>query len=152
MFLQFPEIQYFRVFRTGDTVVKGGLFQVSEDIDLKHCLVSLYIQGALAGTEQLRMEIYPSDNATTAIYTSEWASLSGVGTYSPNYLGNIYLDFATPKPLNNSIEYAFRFRIQNYTANDPTFFVALNLDWVDRVNETPSELTAGVRMRLIGFK
>ena len=151
-FLQFPQIQYFRVFRESENTVKGGSFTLSETMDLKHCIITPYIEGALVGNEQIRMEIYPTDASTTAIYTSEWASLSGVGTYSPNWIGNIYLDFTTAKPLNPNITYFFRFKIQNYTYVDGGLSVSLNLDWTDRVNDTPAADEAGVRIRLIGYK
>lgn len=151
-YLQFPAVQYFRVFRGSEPTVKGGAFNLLEAMELKYAVTSIYVNGTLAGTERIRAEIYPTDASGTAIYTSEWFNISEIGAYSPNWIGNIWIEFGTAKPLNPNIDYYLRYRIDGYTANPDTFYVALNLDWTERVNDSPAEDEAGVRVRLVGLK
>lgn len=151
-FLQFPATQYFRVFRELETTVKGGSFNLATAMEIKYIVPTIYINGTLGGNERIRAKIYPTDASPTAIYTSEWFNLSQVGTYTPNFIGNIWLEFATAKPINPNVDYFLRFEIDGYTANPDTFYIAMNLDWTERINETPAADQAGVRFRILGLK
>jgi hypothetical protein len=151
-FLQFPSVQYFRIFRGNEPVIRGGKFDLSKAMELKHCMVTVVLKGQLQGSERLRMEVYGSNTSSVPIFVSDWAELSGVGAYATSWIGNIYLDFPTPQPINPASDYFFRFRIENYTRDGDSRYVGVNLDWVSRVNATPENDQAGARIRLIGLR
>lgn len=148
-FLQFPISQYFRIFETGETEVKGGYFILTTGTDLLHIMATIFINGTLAGSERMRFNIYGNDTSTTPIYSSDWADLSAIGAYTLNWLGNIYFDFEAA-PLNPNLTYYIRIEIENYTRNFNTFYIGVNLDWVSEVNTPLSATSRGFRIRILG--
>jgi len=149
-FLPFGHQQYFRVLESNETA-KCGYFNLLEDIEIQQAICTLYIHGTLGGSEQLRMHIYGSVSATIPMYTSDWFTVSGVGTYSPNWLGNIFFDFAS-KPLDKDIDYFFSVQAQNYTRNLDTYYLALGMDWYPDTNSRAVAQQTSVRIGILGLK
>jgi hypothetical protein len=151
MSFSFPGTQYFRIldnaFSSGE--VKGGYFNLSAATDIENMMLTIFIRGSLGGSEQIRARIYGNSESIVPICNSSWASLSGIGSYSGNWIGNVYVDFAN-QPLNPNIDYYVGIQAQNYTRNLDTFYIGVNLDWVDPVNTQLLSTKAGARMRILG--
>lgn len=149
-FLQFPKQQYFRALES-DTTTSLGYFILQDSTEIKHVMLTIFVRGLIASPFDIRFKIYGSDEAETAIITSEWAELSvaSLGNYTQNYIGNIYLDFAG-ESLNMSNTYYMRVETDGYTRVGDSFYLGINLDWYNPVNTqlTPNE--AGARVRILG--
>ncbi len=150
-FTQFPNQQYFRVADT-DSVTSIGYFNLQDGTELKHIMLTLYVNGVIASPFTARINIYGSSSLESAIFSSDWATISTatlVPTYSVNWLGNVYFDFSG-NPLNPNINYFAGFETSGYTRNGDTYYVGVNLDWYSPVNNQLSATDAGARFRILG--
>lgn len=152
-FSPFPNQQYVRILDT-DTVASCGYVQTGSSFELQSVRMRIFILGALSGTEQLRLHCYGSFNSATPIASSAWIDLADVGTYSPNFIGEIFFEFSNSIPMNPNNLYHFKLEPQNYTRVGTlltdTFFVGFCLDWYDQLNDYVS-VDAGARMALLGL-
>jgi len=158
---QFPKQQYFRSLDS-DSVTKLGYFRVPEGIELRHMMVSLYVQGLIVTPFNFRLNMYGSSDSVTPIFTSDWAELSAASllnndfdppiAYVNNWLGNIYVDF-NDEPLNPALNYFISAETSGYTRVGDSFYVGVNLDWYSEVNnQIDGPTLAGVRIRPLGMK
>lgn len=128
---QIPNIGYFKQFETNEIIQMGSMIPgVNEE--LLYMRVYLYINGALAGTERIRMKIYGENTYSSALYTSAYSSLSSITNISTRWLGWIRLDFSKNN-LNKNHTYFLGCEINNYTLNGVTFYVVLKMDYINPV-------------------
>mgnify|MGYP001809874110 CR=1 FL=1 len=126
-FTPFPDTGYFFVLNEPEHYV--GAFNLAESIDLKHIQTVLFIRGALGGTEQLRLNLYGTTSiSSTPIATSDWFSLSSIGGYTNNWIGNVFFDF-DGAPINPNLDYFVGIESNNYTRNADTFYLAFRMNW-----------------------
>lgn len=149
-FTPFPAQQYVRPLES-DTLTQCGHFTVSSAIELQNIRIRIFIRGALQGSEKIRLHVYGSSARINPIKTSAWANLSEVGSYSPNFLGEIWLDFTNSLPLNPNNTYYVQIETDNYTRVSDTFFIGYCLDWYDDLN-THLDTSAGARMAIVGLR
>ncbi len=150
-FTQFPNIQYFRTLET-DTISRLGYFQLQDATELKHMMFTILQAGVIASPYQMRIKLFGNNLLTNSIAVSDWATIS-VATLSPtytvNWLGNIYFDFAG-NPLNPNVIYYMGVETSGYTRNGDTFYTGFNLDWYAPVNTQLSATEAAARFRILG--
>lgn len=149
-FQPFPEEQYVRTIDS-NSEIDGGYFTVDTAIELQHIMMRVFIRGVLAGTEEIRLNIYANNTLANPIWSSSWFDLSEkIGSYTTNWIGNIVLDFGGA-PLNPNVTYYIGVETQNYTRNGDSFYISAVLDWYDDLNEQVSS-SAGIRMGIIGLR
>jgi hypothetical protein len=112
-------------------------------------MITIFIRGVLSGDEQFKLNIYPNNRLITPIVSSSWADLSGIGTYSGNWIGNVYSDF-DGHPLVAGQSYYVTIETNDYTRNADTFYIGVNLDWGSPVNTQVTSGLTGARMRILG--
>lgn len=150
-FEPFPRDQYVRVADT-DTPFNGGGITVPEIIDLQYLRIRIYIKGTLGGSEQIRIKLYDDPaHSGGPIATSAWADIAEIDTVG-NWIGDIYIEFDPPIPLNPDLEYFTRVELQNYTRNGDTFYIGCCLDADDLLYEQTTADLAGIRMAVVGMK
>lgn len=152
-FTPFPAQQYVRALES-DTLTGCGYISVPSAFELQNIRMRIFILGALQGSEKMRLHVYGSSALVTPIASSAWANLADVGTYSPNFIGEIWFDFTNSIPMNPNNFYHVQVETDNYTrigdAFSDTFFVGYCLDWYDDLNEH-LDTSAGARMALAGI-
>lgn len=131
-FKDFPANQYVKTFETNE-LVRMGSFQTNENGELKYIRALMYIRGNLAGNEQFRIRLFPTNLYETSIATSSWMSLSNIVDENNiallgNFVGMIRCDF-NRENINKNNTYYVQAELQNYTANYPTFEIGLAYDF-----------------------
>jgi hypothetical protein len=131
-FKDFSSDQYIRTFDT-DEKIRMGSFKTPSSGELGNIRVLLYVIGTLAGNEQIRTVIYPSEDQELAYATSDWMNLSDLVdendlTVSGNWIGMIRTDFSREN-INANNTYYIQCEIRNYTPNFPTLEIGLSHDF-----------------------
>ena len=156
-FLKFPNQQYVRVLNS-DQNTRLGYFNLQDATEIKHIMVTLFQRGVIVSPYSIRIRIYGNDDLESAIFSSDWATLSTSTLidnetglpYTRNWIGNIYVDL-DGYPLNTTLNYYFSVETDGYTRVGDTFYLGVNLDWYSPVNnqlDGPNE--AGARIRILG--
>lgn len=154
-FRQFPTQQYFRILETGENA-KMGYFNTAEGTELKHMMITLYMNGVINIPFNIRANIYGSTIQANPIFSSAWAEIGPEtilaedgSAYENNWLGNIYLDFSG-NPINPNINYFMSIETDGYARDGDIFYLGLNLDWYSPVSIPVIENEVGMRIRLLG--
>ena len=125
--LQFPNVGFMKIFET-DEIIKIGSYTPNVNEQMKYIRILLYINGTLAGTEKIRIKIYGDNGYTSALYTSDYSSLSGITNISTRWRGWVRTDFARCHlSLNNT--YYLGCEINSYTRNAMTLFIGALYDY-----------------------
>jgi hypothetical protein len=150
-FTQFPSELAVRLIETDETAQLGG-YKVATAMSLQNCVLSMYIHGALIGTEKFRLKIFPTNSATNtaAIWTSEYSELSDITSPGSYWLGNVKFTFSTRPNLNPNLTYYFFIQAADYTQTVSTY-VSFVLDWPYPVYTQLTTGTPSAAMRLLGY-
>lgn len=147
-YLQFPAINKLKILELAQEDI--GSFQVASAMDLTHIVTHIYIKGALAGSERMRLKIFGNNRYDTPTAVSDWARLSDIeGLNGGDWLGYIRLDFSG-QPLNPNYYYFMRMETQNYTRNGDTHYIAINMDYAVPLNNRVSVNDLAVLIAVLG--
>lgn len=134
----FPAITYWKTFATDEEFRAGGV-TLQDSTHLKHFYLMMYLHGACADTERLRLKIY-TDAALTKLYaTSDWSNLADIENLANYWRGRLLFTFQTKIWLSSQFQYFISAEIDGYTRNGDTHFVAAMLDWPFPVNTNVDE-------------
>jgi len=150
-FSPFPDNGYFYVLDLTKEYV--GSFNLAQSMELKHIQTTLFIRGATAGTEELRLNVYGTQQIdSTPICSSSWFNIaSGVGSYTNNWIGNVFFDFSGT-PINQNLDYYLAVETSGYTRNANTFYLAVRLDWNPSINTNSPTNLAAMSMNILGLR
>jgi hypothetical protein len=149
-FQDFPETLYFK---TVDTSEKVNLmnFTPGSDNQLKHGRVMLYIAGAVT-TEQVRLNVNPSETNGNPIFSSDWSDLSDITTHTgTDWIGWLRFDFSE-KHLDSDVTYTMQLETNNYTRNGDTTYLAVAYDWPYPVNDQDNDNRPSIGVELYGLE
>ena len=146
-FSPFADTGFFLILET-DSESKGGSFNLAESTDLANIQTTIIVRGTLsAGSERARLRLYGNSScAGTPISSSSWFDFSSIGSYTNNWIGNVFFDFENT-PINPSLDYYITVETDNYTKVPDTFYIGVRLDWGPSVN---SGSASAIRMTILG--
>lgn len=134
---QTPSKVYGHVFGTGETL-KLGRAVFARDFELASIALTILKKGTLAGSEQMRVLVYPNSDFETAVATSAWLSLNGLVTSTGAWTGRLKFTFDPRYTIDGgTTAYYIGAQTQNYTRNGTTLFLAARLDWGDALRASP---------------
>jgi hypothetical protein len=129
----FPSQLYFMILNAGTNSL--GSFQLGSECQLRNLVFSLLKVGTLGGSERLRLKLYTDSGLTELYKTGSWASLASISGISASaWLGWLRLDFSDIWVAGSQTFY-LAVETDGYTANYPTMYLGLKLDWPYAVNE-----------------
>jgi hypothetical protein len=118
----FAKNLYMKTFDTNETNLMGS-FKALKNGELKYVRALLYVHGALAGTEKVRIKIYSDSLYENLLYVSDWSPLQDT-----EWLGWLRFDFHREN-INKNIEYWIAAEITGYTRNADLMYVAQSFDF-----------------------
>lgn len=145
---EFPSELYVKSLDTSEES-EMGKFNITNTTEIRALNVSVYINGTLSGTEQMRVNIYNTND--TLLMSSAWMDLSNITNISEYWLGRFQFDF-TRKYLEANSDYVFKMEVQNYTRNADTFYLGYVLDWPITTNTQLSTPPLGADVEIIGYE
>lgn len=149
-FVQFPVDAYIKTFNTG-VVERIASFQLNDSTELEYIVLTLLRIGTAAGSERMRLIVYPSSNHNgSASATSDWRELADF-TSGANAIGRLRFDF-NRQHLSSQFTYYLSVETQNYTRVGETFYLGAKLDWPDDVYTSPVADARGAQIRIIGYR
>lgn len=147
--MSYPDIQYVKVFDTGEEVELGTI-QVAEEQDLSSILLHLFKHGTHSGLEKFKLNIYDTTYKDHKLTTSQVVEVADIESLTPaDWIGNVRFDFSPTPRLNTYTTYVITLEPITYTRNGESFYFSAILDWPIELNSnnTPQ---AGVKMELWG--
>lgn len=147
-FAAMPALFDLRSISTGSLCELGG-FTPDQIMELAYLQFTVVKVGAQAGSERIRVAIYPTAALdTAAIVTSSWVNIADLNNISSSsWMGWVRFDF-TRTWIDPDTTYYLAAEAGNYTDNGDTFYIGFKDNYPDTV------YSGGVRaaqMRLFGY-
>jgi hypothetical protein len=121
-FLQFSETQYIKTFDTGEIIRMGSFTDTIKDGEFGHIRVLLYVNGTLAGTEKIRINVYSDYGFQNKIFSSDWSDVP----YN-DWIGYIRCDFDRQN-INKNNTYYLGAELDGYSRSG-TNYIGLSYDF-----------------------
>lgn len=148
-FSQYADEQDFVVL--GSDKVPVGAINLSEDIEIKHVLITFFKTGTLVGSEQIRLNLHSSERYDSPFARSEWASISDISNLAASWLGWLRLDFDRIDLDKDEVIYA-EIETQNYTRVGDTFWMGIGLEGSPLINGITPADGAPAALQIFGYK
>ena len=149
-FQDFPETLIFKTIDTSEKVNLANM-TVARDQQLTYARMMLYIAGAVT-TEQLRINVNPSETNENPIFSSSWSNLSDITTHTgTDWIGWLRFDFSE-QHLDSDIAYTMQLETNNYTRNGDTTYLAVAFDWPYAINDQATPAIPSIGVELYGLE
>lgn len=146
-FENFPSELYFRVI-DGETEI--GTMSPNELLEISNIRLMIYIHGTLAGSEQLRINIY-SVNDVLKIQ-GDYLDISDIANLATDWIGSLRFDF-NREVLTAGETYTLKIESNNYTRNGDTLYIAAGYDWpLNTYTTVEGAPNYGIHQELFGYK
>lgn len=152
-FTDFPSTQYFLVVPGTNVITPLGSIAITDStpFELSHIQCTLQKVGAHAGTERIRLHMFPTDDYDTPIITSDWVPVTAIDSLeSGNWAGYLLFDF-NREPINPAISYFAAAEMDGYTQIEDVYYWAFALDWPEPVNTPAASTKRGAAMSILGY-
>lgn len=110
-----------------------GNFETSSGTELAHVRLTLFKKGTMGGSERARLYLRDTDNSYL-VARSEWADISQIDSEGQHWLGWARFDFNREDMPEGT--YSLSIEVENYIANDPTYYLAAVLDLAPTIYES----------------
>lgn len=149
--LNYPSKLLVKTMDTGESIPCGGILS-GEAGELDSIYLSLFVQGALAGTESLTLGLYYDAACTQLAYQSAPSALASISPApSGSWLGWVLFTFARQNVNTTDTLYA-QVTPSGYTRNGDTAFLSTVYDWPNPVNSNGGGSAYGMAMRVHLYK
>lgn len=149
--LQFPSVMHFKTIDTSEKVDVAS-FTLATDNQIKYGRIMLYINGISVTTEQIRLNVNPSETNANPIFSSDWADLADITTHTgDNWIGWVRLDF-NEEHLDSDVTYTIQLETNNYTRNADTAYLGISFDWPYYINDQADESKPSYGVELYGLE
>lgn len=135
-FADYPSRLIVKTLDSGESIRAGG-FTVGADQQLAHLVLTLFVQGASAITqERLRLSLYHDAELTKLYATGTWFKLKTIsnlrdGTY---WIGRVPFTFTARPQLEAVNSYYVKVESDRYTRVGNSSYLACVLDWPLSIN------------------